>query len=168
MSSVPLYEIALQHRDLSRLATEEDIDPQTLSDTLEGLVGNFDEKAKSVAMFIGNLEADAEAIANAAKAMQARAKRLTNRAEAVRTYLKINMEACGFTKISCPWFTITLRKNPPRVEVYDEPSIPDAYRVWPEPPPPTIDKRALLDVLKTGAEVPGARLAQDNRVEIRS
>ena len=167
MSGVALYEIALQHRDLTQLATEEDVDPQTLADTLEGLTGDFQDKAKSVAMFIGNLEADAEAITAAAKAMTARAKRLQNRAEAVRTYLRVNMEACNFTKISCPWFTVSLRKNPPRVDVYDEPTVPDTYRVWPEPPPPVLDKRALLDALKAGEDVPGVRLAQDNRVEIR-
>lgn len=78
------------------------------------------------------------------------------------------MEACGFTRISCPWFTISLRKNPPRVDVYDEPSIPDAYRVWSEPPPPTVDRRALLEALKAGQDVPGARITQDERVEIQS
>jgi len=166
--SAPLYEIAAQHRELALLAEEVELDPQTLADTLDALAGDFEVKAKSVAMFIENLEADADAIENAAKAMQARAKRFRHRAEAVRTYLKINMEACGFTKISCPYFVITLRKNPPRVDVYDEPSVPDTYRVWPEPPPPTLDKRALLEVLKAGERVPGVRLAQDNHVVIKA
>ena len=131
-----LYQITDQHRDLERLATEEDVDPQTLADTLAALEGDVSEKATSVAMFVGNLQSAAEAIEAAAKALKARAQRLNNRAEAVKTYLKINMEACNFTKISCPYFTISLRKNPPRVEIYDEPSIPDTYRQWPEPPPP--------------------------------
>lgn len=162
-----LYQITDQHRELQALADEVDIDPQTLADTLEGLTGEFEEKAKSVAMFIENLEADAAAIHEAAKLMHARAQRLEHRAESIRTYLKVNMEASGITKISCKWFVISLRKNPPRVEIMDADSIPEVYRVWPEPPPPSIDKRALLDALKRGATIQGASIAQDNRVEIR-
>lgn len=162
-----LYQITDQHRELQALADEVDIDPQTLADTLEGLTGEFEDKAKSVAMFIENLQADAAAIQEASRLMKLRAQRLEHRAEAIRTYLRINMEATGITKISCKWFVIALRKNPPRVDITDEESIPEVYRVWPEPPPPTIDKRALLDALKRGATIEGAAIAQDSRVEIR-
>jgi hypothetical protein len=113
------------------------------------------------------LESDADAIRAAAKAMQERAKRLDNRASGIKAYLRIHMSAIGITKISCPYFVISLRKNPPRVEIADERVIPDEFRVWPEPPPPSIDKKALLDALKRGQDVPGARIAQDERVEIK-
>lgn len=166
--TAPLYEIAAQHRGLQRLAEEADVDPQAFADTLEGLVGEFEAKAEAVAMVIGNLEADAETISAAAKAMQARAKRLNDRAAGIKAYLKVHMQATGIAKISCPYFVITLRRNPPRVDIGDERAIPDEFRVWPEPPPPTIDRKALLDALKRGRDVPGARIAQDERVEIKS
>lgn len=162
-----LYQITDQHRELLHLADEADLDPQMLADTLDGLAGDFEAKAKSVAMFIENLQTSADAIQQAAKLMHQRAQRLTQRAEAIRTYLKINMEATGITKISCPWFVISLRKNPPRVEIIDEAAVPEKYRVWPEPPPPSIDKRALLEALKIDPEIPGATIAQDTRVEIK-
>jgi hypothetical protein len=166
--TAPLYQIAAQHRGLQRLAEEADVDGTAIADTLEGLVGDFEERANAVAMVIGNLEASAEAISDAAKQMQARAKRLTERSAAIKAYLKIHMQATGITKISCPYFVITLRKNPPRVEISDEGTIPDEFRIWPEPPPPTIDRKALLDALKKGREIPGAQIAQDERIEIKS
>jgi hypothetical protein len=165
--SAPLYQLAEQHRELQRFAEETEVDPQALLDTLEGLQGEIEAKAQSVAMFIRNIEADAEAIADAAKQMATRAKRLQERADSIRTYLLTNMQATGITKIACPYFTIALRKNPPRADVIDERAIPDRFRVWPEPPPPMIDKKALLDALKAGEKIPGAALAQSERVEIR-
>jgi hypothetical protein len=166
--SAPLYQLAAQHRELQMLAEEADVDAQAISDTLEGLVGEFEDKAQAVAMVIGNLEGAADAISEAAKQMQARAKRLNERAAGIKTYLKIQMQATGITKISCSYFAITLRKNPPRLDIADEQSIPDEFRVWPEPPAPTIDRKALLDALKRGRDIPGARIAQDERVEIKS
>jgi hypothetical protein len=167
MSGVPLYELIGQFRELKLLADEPEVDPQTLADTLEGLSGDIEAKSEAVAMVIGNIEADADAIDEAAKQMAARAKRLRHRVESLKTYLLINMQACGFTKISCKWFTISLRKNPPRIDVFDAEAIPEKFRVWPEPPPPAIDRRALLDALKAGENIPGAQIAQDERVEIR-
>ena len=166
--SAPLYELVAQHQDLARLAEDQDLDPQALADTLEGLTGAIEVKAQSVAMVIRNIEADAEAIEEAAKQMQARAKRLQQRAEAIKTYLLVNMTATGITKISCPYFTISLRKNPPRVDIIDAAAIPDRFRVWPDPPPPALDRKAILEALKAGESVPGAGLAQSERVEIRA
>jgi hypothetical protein len=45
--------------------------------------------------------------------------------------------------------------------------VPDRFRVWPDPPPPAIDRKALLEALKAGETVPGAGIAQRERVEIR-
>ncbi len=167
MSGIPLYELTQQFRELQVLADEADSDPQAMADTLEGVSGEIEAKAVAVAMVIGNIEADADAIDEAAKQMTARAKRLRNRIEALKAYLLVNMEACNFSRISCEFFTISLRKNPPRVEITDAEQVPDAYRVWPEPPPPTIDRRALLEALKAGESIPGVQLGQSSRVEIR-
>lgn len=165
--SVPLYELTTQYRQLQQLADEPEIDPQAMADTLEGLAGDIETKAAAVAMVIGNLESDADAIDEASKAMKRRADRLRHRVEALKTYLLVNMQACNFTKISCKWFTIALRKNPQRTDIYDAEAIPPKYLIWPEPPPPVVDRRAILEAMKRGEDVPGARLCQDERIEIR-
>lgn len=169
--SVPLYELSTQFRELQLLAEDPAIDATALADTLEGIEGAFQEKAKAVAAVIGNLNADADAIDEAAAQMKKRAERLRARVEAVKTYLLINMQACNYSKISCPYFTISLRDNPPHVEVQDVDSIPEKFRVWPAPPPPSIDKRALLVALKelkAGESIPGVTLARDQRIEIKA
>lgn len=165
--SVPLYELTTQYRELQLLAEDPSFDATALADTLEGIEGAFQEKAKAVAAVIGNLNADADAIDEAAAQMKQRAARLRSRVEAVKTYLLINMQACNYTQIKCPYFTISLRDNPAHVEVTDSESIPEKFHVWPDPPPRSIDKRALLAALKIG-DVPGAKLARDQRIEIKA
>jgi hypothetical protein len=164
--SAPLYKLVEQHRELERFADETDVDPQALKDTLDGLKGDIEIKAQSVASFIRNIEADADAIRKAAQQMQERAKRLQERADAIRNYLLVNMQATGISKISCPHFTITLRKNPPSVVIENEAAVPAQFKVWPEPPPPGIDKRKVLAAFNAGQTVPGCSVTQGERVEI--
>jgi hypothetical protein len=165
---VRLFDITEQYRELQLLAEDPQSDSTAIADTLEGIEGVFQDKARAVAAVIGNLTADADAIEAAAGEMRKRAAALRSRVDAIKTYLLINMQACNYTKISCPYFTISLRDNPPHVEVLDAAAVPDSFRVWPEVPPPSIDKRALLAALKAGETVPGVRLERGQRVEIKS
>lgn len=162
-----LYELVAQYRELEKLADSEEIDALVLRDTLEGLTGNIEDKAKAVGAFIGNLEADSQAILGAVEKMVSRAKRLQNRADAVRDYLFANMKAVNVSRIACPYFVLAIKKNPPKVVIDSEESIPETLLVTPPAPPPHPDKRAIAELLKSGAAVPGAHLEQSERLDIR-
>lgn len=56
MSGPALYELVAQHKSLEYLATSEDLPPEVVRDTLDGLEGELRDKAVSVAHFILNLE----------------------------------------------------------------------------------------------------------------
>ena len=79
------------------------------------------------------------------------------------------MEHAGIQKIECPLFKITIRQNPPAVEVTDTLSLPHAYWRTPEPKPmvPAPDKSAIKKALQAGVDVVGARLTQSTRIEIQ-
>jgi hypothetical protein len=144
-----------------------DLDDATLSDTLESLGGELQVKAVSVGCFIRNLEATAAQIKDAEAQMAARRKALENRAARVKDYLHASMLVAGVDKIECALFRLSVRNNPPAVEVYDALSIPAQYMRQPELPPPAPDKKALAEALKRGEEVPGVRLTHGTRVEIK-
>jgi hypothetical protein len=168
--SVPLYELTAQYRELQLIAEDPSIDVVTLKDTLEGIEGAFQEKAKAVAAVIRNLSADAQAIDDAAAQMKKRSERLWTSAENLKTYLLVNMLSCQCRKIASPYFTITVRKNPPYADVTDAAAVPEEFKFWPDAPPRQINKRALLDALGAldeGKTIPGAKLGQTKRVEIR-
>lgn len=167
MSALKLYEITSQFRELDRLAESEDLPEDVLHDTLEGLVGTFNEKAVAVTMFIRNLDAYADMIDDAAAKMQQRAQAQRKRADSIRAYLLTQMQASGISKITCPEFTIALRNNPEAVKIMDGATIPAEYLVTPPAPPPRPDKTAIKAALKAGATIPGCYLEAGQRVEIK-
>lgn len=169
MSSVatPLYELVKYRAELEALADSGEVPPEQIADTLEALDGELQDKAIQVAAFTRNLEASADAIREAGKAMLARADRIEKRAESVRAYLLFQMQAAGITKVECPWFTLAVRKNPPAVAIDDEAAIPTEFIVQPPPPAPRPDREAIKRALKAGEDVPGCRLTQSERLEVK-
>lgn len=167
MHSLTLYEIASQYRGMAEKLSDLDLDEQTIADTLEGESGALVEKGTNVAFVVRNLEASAEAIKSAEAAMAARRKAIENRAARLRAYLLDGMRVAGIQKIESPHFSISVRKNPPSVVVFDAAQVPGEYMRQPEPPPPAPDKKAIADALKNGVDVPGCTLAQSERVEIK-
>jgi len=170
MSSIvtPLYELVRYQHELEVLADSGEVPPEQIADTLEALDGDIREKAVQVAAFTRNLDASADAIREAGKAMLARADRIAKRAEAVRNYLLFQCQAAGITKIESPWFTLSVRRNPPSVVIDDEAAVPPEFIVQPPPPAPRPDKDAIKRKLKAGEDVPGCRLVQGERLEIKA
>lgn len=167
MSALALYEISSQYlADLNKL-NELELDEQTFLDTLEGLSGELEQKAINVAMYIKNLEVSADAIKQAEKAMADRRKSIEEKQDKIRKYLLENMLKTGITKIECPHFVLSVRKNPASVDVLMQDQIPDEYFDIPDPLPPTLNKKRLAEDLKAGVLIEGARLTQGNSLQIK-
>ena len=162
-----LYDIAAEYRQTADKLADLDLDEQTIADTLEGMSGALEVKAQNVVMFARNLEATATAIKEAETAMAARRKAIENRAAGLRRYALSAMQVAGVQSIECPYFKLSVRKNPPAVEVFDAAQIPAQFMRTPEPPPPAPDKKAITEAIKDGQEVPGARLVSGERLEVR-
>lgn len=162
-----LYVLAAEYRAAADKLSEMDIDAQTIADTLESISGDLETKAIGVAMVARNFDASAAAIKEAEAAMAARRKALETRAASLRAYLLSSMKFTGISKIECPHFALTVRDNPPAVDVFEPALLPAEFMRAPEPPPPAPDKAAIKDALKRGDDVPGARLTQGQRLEIR-
>jgi hypothetical protein len=80
------------------------------------------------------------------------------------------MKASAITKIENEAISIAIRNNPPAVDIFDERQVPEAFMVTPEPAPPPQprpDKAAIKAALAAGTDVPGARLTQGTRLEIK-
>lgn len=165
--SLALYQISDAYLADVRKLEELDLDEQTFLDTLESLSGDLEVKATNVAMFIKNLESNAAAIKQAEEAMSKRRKAQEDKAKRIKEYLLENMLRTGVSKIECPYFTLSIRKNPPSVEVLMSSSIPDEYFDIPEPQPPVLNKKRLAEDLKAGVVIEGARLAQGNSLQIK-
>ncbi|HIO30773.1 siphovirus Gp157 family protein [Marinobacter salarius] len=151
-----LYEITGRLKEIATVETEDEDFALALRDTLEGIEGEFNDKAVSVSHAILNLDSDAEAIDREIKRLQDRKRVLTNRRDHIREYLRDNMEAAGVTKISCPLFAITLAKGRENVVIDDKDKLPDeCVRVKTSIEP---DKTEISRKLKAGEAVEGAHM----------
>lgn len=170
MTELKLYEISGQYRQLAERLATMDLDAQTVADTIEasGLTDALQEKAQGVEFVARAAEIHCPAIDAEIARLQALKAHRQKVAQGLRDYLKGQMEYAGIERIECPLFKLTIRKNPPAVEVLDEGQIPSHLWVTPEPKPPEprIDKKAIASALKSGQEVPGVRLVQNTRLEV--
>lgn len=161
-----LYEIAVQYRaDVAKLC-DLDLDDQTIADTLDGMQGELTVKARNIAAIAADLDASAAAMREAEKRMKDRRQAVERRAERLRHHLLHGMQVAGVHRIESPDVCVTLKANPPSVDVFEPALVPAEYMRQPEPPPPAVDKAAVREALKRGQDVPGCRLTSGVRIEI--
>lgn len=147
----------------------EDMPQDAIEDTLAGYAAPFEDKVVAVAKMIENLRQEGDAIEALAKRQAERAKARRKKAQGLEDYLLGQLDRLGKAKVETPELCVKRRKNPPSVEVVAEADIPKAYFITPAPPPPPaarLDRKALLEVLKEGEEVPGAKLATKYKLVI--
>ena len=167
MQNLNLYQLSAKYIEALDFLTDPEMDLpiEAINDTLEGLSGGLEEKAVNVAKFLRNLEATAEAIKEAEADMAKRRRAFESRVKWLKSYLKDSMENTGITKIECPFFKLSIQKNPVSVEVFDENLIPEQFKeavtTW------KIDKNAIKDALKNGETVAGAMLLNGTRLAIK-
>ena len=167
MNNLALYELSQNYIKALDFLTdpEADLPIEAINDTLEGLSGELEDKAVNVAKFLRNMEATAEAIKAAEEAMAKRRKALESRAKWLKDYLKGSMEYTGISKIECPFFKLTIQKNPEAVNILDEGAIPAQFKeqviTW------KLHKTAIKDAIKKGEEIPGAELTAGTRLVIK-
>lgn len=165
--NLTLYQIAAEYTESARVLAELDIDEKTLADTLESISGDLTTKTQNIAFVIRNIEVTAEQITRAAAIMVDRADALEKRAKALREYVLQGLQQAGVQKVECPYFKLSVRKNPASVVIDDERQIPAKYMKAPPPPPPAPLKKLIAEAIESGVEVPGCRLVQRERLDIR-
>ena len=162
-----LYEIAAVYKaDMDKLS-DLDLPEETVRDTLEAISGDLQDKAKSIGSLVKHLEVISAGIKEAESQMAARRKAIDKRIESIKDYTLDVMVANQIERIETPYFNLSVAKNPPSVEIYDEAQIPDHFMRHPEPPPPAPDKKSILESLKYGEDVPGCRIKQGLRLSIK-
>lgn len=157
-----LYELVNDYKRVLELADE--LDQATLLDTLDAIQESIEDKAENTAKLIRSWEVEANAIREEEKRLAERRKAVENRIQSLKMYLQIQMEIAGIDKVKRPTLTVSIRNNPPSVNVIDETAIPPNYMIQ---QPPKISKADIAKALKNGEFVPGAELVQTKGVSIR-
>lgn len=92
-------------------------------DTLEGIEGEFEQKAGNVAAYIKSLKAEAENLKYEEKALKARRECKERQVEKLKKYLLDCMDKTGRTKIDVPRAAISVRNNAESLVIDDEISL---------------------------------------------
>lgn len=162
-----LYVLANEYRVVANTIEDMDLPAESIRDTLEGLAGDLEAKAANVAMVVRNLETTISAIAEAEEQMQLRREALENRVGSIKEYIKENMITSGINVISCPYFVLKIQNNPPSIVIDNLDAVPVEYINPPKLLPQSPNKRLMLEVMKDGKDIPGARLIQNKRLVIK-
>lgn len=149
-----LYQLSQEFLDAMDFLSNPDnqIDNQTIADTMEGISLDFQAKALSTAKYICSRELFAEQMRIAAKSRLERANQIDAQAGNLRQYLLQCLEATGNKKLEDAEIQISTRKVPDSVMIEDEAKIPDQFVVCTEVKRP--DKAAI----KAAGGCPGASI----------
>lgn len=157
-----LYELTDNYNHVLEIA--EQLDAETLKDTLDSINEAIEIKVENTAKVIRILESNVAAIDTEQKRLTNRKSTLTNNITGIKQYLQEEMEKVGKDKIKGQLFNVGIQKNPQSVKVIDESLIPDSYF---EPQPAKLNKKELLQDLKNGDEFDGVELIQTRSLRIR-
>lgn len=166
----PLYEIADNYlsalKALEVMLDAGEIEQNVFDDTLEGISADLESKVVNVVGYAKNLAAESSAIEDAIQAMTKRKKALDEKESKLIEYSKTQMERCGVVEIKCPYYSIRVRENPPRVVIDNESAVPP--HLWRTiPATSAIDKNAIRKEIKEGKILEYAHLEIETRLEIK-
>jgi Siphovirus Gp157 len=142
------------------VAEDQQIDEQTLADTVEGVTDLHTILAAVIRAALAD-QALATGLEGRIGEMQARRDRLQDRAAKRRQIAKDVMVELDLKKLTAPDFTASLRPGTPALMVIDEAAVPSIY--W-EPREPRLNRQELANDLKQGAEIAGVALSNPEPV----
>ena len=163
-----LYALSAQYLDVLALLedTDADADADALEQQLDGIAGLLTQKADNIAALVQHIEGMAAMRKAEADRMRDLAVQDQKRAERLRSYLLRHMQALGTEKIDTARFKISVRTNPPSVQVVNEVLVPAQFIR--EVVTVSVDKRAIMEQVKTTGEIPaGIDITRSVRLDVR-
>ncbi|WP_158007899.1 siphovirus Gp157 family protein [Methyloceanibacter marginalis] len=135
-----------------------ELDPETLTDTLEG-ISDLPEMIAAVIRSALVDEALHAGLRGRLEEMRERLSRLELRFKKKRELALEAMTEVGLSKLQQPDFTASTRPGTPSLVVVTEETIPPAYWI---PQPPKLDRQAVVSELKRGGAIEAPNSATRN------
>ena len=157
-----LYELTSKYKYVLDLADE--LDEQTLKDTLDSIKEPLEEKVDNTAKLIKAMENDVKAFKEEETRVKQRRQTIESNIKRIKERLQYDLESNELDKIEGKTFKVSVQNNPVSVKIVDEKMIPKGYFIEQEP---KLNKKELLDDMKRGEEIFGAELQQTRSIRIR-
>lgn len=168
-----LYNLSQEYEQLYELLSDDNDEMlnEALFDTIEGIEGEFEQKAEATAVYIKRLNAEAEMIKQEVQTLQKRQKSRQNKADRLKEYLFDAMKSVKLNKIDAPKASISLRKSPPALIIHDE----EKFIEWAQNnmeellnyQKPSIAKTSVKMLINSGEQLPYCEIEQKECISIK-
>jgi len=159
-----LFELTAQLQELREMVLSGEYDPEVLKDTMEGVEGEFKQKADGYARVMKECQYSVDALETESKRLKERAESIKKNIQKMRDTLQNEMIKTGNEKFKTDFFSFSVKNNPPSVFVDDESIIPNEFLI---PQPAKVDKKSILEKLKAGETVDGCSLYLGQSLRIK-
>lgn len=147
-----LYEIANEYAKLEN----SDMDAEMIADTLEGIHGEFEDKAENLLAIVKNESALAEILKAEAKSLSDRAKACENRVKNIKAYMASCIETMDVKSVTAGVHRLSVRKGSQSVQINNIDALPSEFVEYQTTIKP--NKNYISEQLKLGNKIEGAEL----------
>lgn len=162
MKNVSLYNISNRFVELFN---RDDLTEEEFKEQGEELGKLLQNKSESIVAVDIDLTSTIEKIDKEISRLKVLKENVVTKEEKLKEYVKSNMEMLGLEKIDTALGTISIRKNPPKVDVFDESQIEDRY--YTIKTTRALSKTKIKEELEKGNKVNGARIISETSLQIK-
>ena len=155
-----LYELTGQYAELLSAIESGDIPEEAISDTLEALGGELDEKIDSVACIIKQLDSEAIAIKAEKAKLADRQSVKEHQRDRLKDYIRQAMQLAGKKKVETSRNCVSVGKAQPKAVITNLDALKSRNDIWKpyDYRETNVDKTSLKTLLQAGEQIPGASL----------
>lgn len=157
-----LFELNEKYRELEQ---RDDLDPETLKDTLDSINDSREVKLDNIANWIENNQADIDFLDKKIKQLQADKKSLVNRTKSLMKYMTTAIDDSGLKELKTENHILKPRNYRASVYISNEKEIPSEFIKFKAVE--SIDKKSIYELLKNGETVRGAELKPNRKTVIK-
>ena len=162
-----LYEISNTYKSFLDAVESGEIPEEAVADTLEGIQGDFYDKADNIACMVKNLSADVVAMKAERDALSERIKSKQSKADSLKHYLSESMKTLDIPKIETSRNAISFRKST-SCFIADEEDFKQKHTdLCKKEIVVSIPKADIIKLLKDGQEISGAELKVSQNLQIK-
>jgi hypothetical protein len=155
--SVTAIALANDYKKLQDLIESgEELTPEMIADTVEGVEGALGDKLDSIFSFVRNLDGLAVTCDEEAKRLAARKKSFETQAKNIKQYILNCLLAAGLDKHKTTYNTFTAAKGSVSVVIDNEALLPDELVTTTVLIAP--DKKAIKEAIDAGVDIKGAHI----------
>lgn len=123
-----LFELATDMEVLYEMATDPDVDPQALADTIEGVMGMLEDKAASCVYVMKRLEMEQEKALEVSREFTAKATIRGNNIKRIKEAIMSTMDRLGLKELDAGNYTIKVQKNGGKEPLVITGEVPDKFK----------------------------------------